>query len=1708
MTTLNKTLDELKFEFSGIGGILHDSFSLTGNSLSSIKNNANINQRKRRNANIDGIKIMQTKFSEAENELIKKSSAQIVSATQATIPQLNTYQNNIPYGVPAGNQVNQELYAVDEKTWGQFSKDMGKIFKKIGKEQLNAMQSQNSPLKGSDIENIVYSTCGSLSEWPQINPKSAGLGKCSKLFEVFNNHYKKYNGTSKIDESKFYSDLMSSLHTCEIFQLSRAITKRRNTTGIQNFSKEVKVYNIQTNLWFPTDEERIGKRAKYEGFLIEGEDSYGTFFDIGGFPIRYQDYIAVGSKYQIQALATASVRDTLRELEYDTHNTAIKAQSKKLSNGMYSTFDDTHFMYATSIVVAKNVKVDDGGKKYDVNKKYCMLYKYEGDQTDITKLKEIDSTKGVGSTASSYLFNFRKRSPTTSPGYLSIPSIPFVQNHPADTIITQATIALFELYMIRYIFGKAYPEDGVIPPGTLAGNRHPNIFQINDQIVRIGVAAGGGPLELDNVAYNGSIYVENLANTKNRLNRTIADPTVLRELNIFGEDTAKINTHPAILEFKRLIKDMDDAAGVAGNPLISINDVANSDGILAMPVFRVFNIVAFYGDLITVANVFPAVGAVHGGVAAETFNFIGTTGQVVNDGQNFLNNQVTANNRRAPVLAYRFIMRRMVHWYKETYFPNADAARNTNFANLYRRNANDQETVILTQARAQGAGTYNILTNYKQVIPDINPIMVGGGSKHKSHYQIKTGGRKSKIIQKGGTVNELFTGTVAANLPKLYANRKLMHFNPTEYELALKKYKDLGFTEDYNKVKSLFNKISQISHLPLFFDGYDDTLNVFTNNGAVVGGGAATPETGGCGIVNAAVNTVPLSFTDVAELFLFNSVNTTTTTLLIHFLKNVKACLNHFITTDLMVANDKLSKQITGSQSDKIQGSLRELIKEIDKVVNFLKYNTLNLQEKTISLNDSATATFQFANNEHYVKNLFLGANVFFSYVNDPHQSVVMRFTQADGAAAGVNWEGDKFFEFLNRIVGCTENSNIFGNTFKFLTDSNNQANVALNQYMTHIPAAPLAHNLYLERIRGFIKDKPDGCFGGIPFVSLDPKTYSSLMRSFYLLLGLRLAVGLDIQINERIEEETAYSILSNDKKIEITKRIQDTLTLSTFSTLAESLKTTATIDKANIIFNSIFRYLFIESRRLIAQINQAKQEINKISKVGNKKNSKKGLFTGGAPQSIYTFRNTSNSNQQTNLIKSEINFIKTTYQTSAEFEYMIDEMLIQIKKEIERRHVNNELHFFYYMDTHFRNFKIYMETYLLTIGENKIPPEMAKKLHEYISYSPDKTKSLESFKKLTEVPLIEPKYSDPLWWSKIERRFMDIQKMNDTSQNDCIYRLFIITTSPESTFSKLKLRDLYIVDAFALATLNSSRSSDKYWGTTGDRTHVGIKKTKDSDEKYIYLDTNTVIKLTGIGSSSNGKLKKIKLNATRSQMQTQPSPYPSFQTALKNINKAVRSVVDKDIRDLICGKFKYFDKSSNSFKTLIPLFLQASTNNILNGIVNRQKDDMFRSFEAKFRLGHIVDYRIYQMSDDNIKDLKKYRQWLYNIFVEQQMKLSKPETDKFDSIERTMISSFSTKFIQSNMTGKCIRVYNIYDYIVLQSSSANENQVEKNKKMSSFRNQAQPIKKHATRVPDVIQEEKIRSPDPNLTNTYDLGAEIISGFISRESLIKLMLLY
>ena len=1689
MTTLNKTLDELKFEFSDIGGRIDDSFSIGKVSISSIVNNSNKTKKKNKYVNIDnvtsGVQITQKKFAEAENELLKKSSAQIVSSTTATVPQLDPYQNYLPFGVPNPNpaHVNEELYAVKEKTWDDFSKTMGKIFQKIGKAEVDSMVANGSRVSGTDVKNMVYSTCGSLSEWPQINPKSAGMGKCASLFAVFDKHYNKYQ--RGIDESKFYSDLMNSLHTCEIFALSG---KKKTSAAITGFSNQIKTYNINPNLWFPSDD--VKNEALYNGFSGTGieKDSYGAFFSIGGLPVTLGQYINLLN----QIMYIPANQGKLPKADYDTYKAALLA-IRKNSIGTFMTLSDnnpTKIFDQTNVAIVNNIEINDGElipKNKLVTKKYCSLFLNQANEADINKIEELKSYRR-------YLFNIKANG--IFPAVCSLPSSNDAerissQSRKNDILLTQRIPEFGVILFLRKIFEEIYPVEIKNPAGADAQyNRQINIFGPTNDIVQThaGAAAAGENLDdyADHAVHPQSIMVH-ATNTILDVKKKLIDRIKLYTNGLSGlpdldlSDYIKTYINDILVTY---INDITNAAylnlpipaagGLVPTEYYPLHMTKNYNRTAATDILQIFlNNFANY-------DISAGLGNLH--------HFFSGQSRVAGSA-----NPMPNNNNRPSVMIYRYLMYKLIHKMLTDYNGNANQTK----YNLYREAAAvDTDLVILTQSRAQAG--FNDLSQFKQIIPNINPIMAGGKSKHSSrHHQIKTGGSKikssSKKIQKGGAVNSLFAdipggGADDAGQPRLYANRQLDNFNSSWFESAVKKYKDLGFMTDYANVKLLFDKISQITHLPLFFDSYDDILNVYANDGQAFGANAST--SGGCGEVPA-TNTIPLSFNDIAKLFLFNSVNTTTTTLLIHFLKNVKACLNHFMTTDLKVVSDVQGKQISDSQSDKIEGSLRELVKEIDKVVNFLKYNTLNLQEQTISLNDDG-GNFSFSNNEHYVKNLFLGANVFFSYVSgNANQCVVMRFTTDD--RAGTNWEGDKFFEFLNKIVGCTESSDIFGRTLKLLTDSNNEPTLGLTPYKTATDAVvnPSPNNPYLQKIRTYIKEKPVGCFGGIPFASIDPKVFSLLMRSFYLLLGLRLIVGTEIKQGVQVEEEELFSVLKKETQDAVRDRIKNTLTVASFSTLAESLKKKETISQANRMFNVIFGFLFGQAQRLIAEVNKAKEETNKAYKTGNKKNTKKtALFTGGGPTSIYTYIPTTNANRQNNIAKSEINFIKTMYQTMAEFEYMMDTIMEKLKEEIDRRHVRNQLHFYYYMDTHFRNFKIYMETYLLTIGEKNIPPEMAQKLQQYIGYSPDKGKAKDSFLRLTTVPLIDPQYSDPLWWAKIESKFMDVQEKINPS-TDSIYRLFIITTTPANWKTKLFLRDLYIVDAFALATLNNERSETEKWFSTGYRTHAGVKTSKNSANKKIYLDSNTVIKLTGISSQQS----LFKMNSVKAQVKSQIG---------RNINKAIKEAINEDIRDLIDGNYLYYDRQSNSYKKLIPIFLQADTHAKLSSIVNFQKNIMFRGYEKKFRSvsdgPDNKDYRIYEMADDKIQDLKKYRQWLYQIFVEQQMKLTELEKDRFETIEKKMKESFKT-LLTTNISGKCTRVYNIYDYIILHSLGGS---------MTPFSIPYDSISmsRKSPNGPTPPQIDSVSIMYNGLSNSFDMGSKIVAGFISREDLIKLMLLY
>ncbi len=1649
MTTidLNKTLEELKFEFSNITGFLQDAFSTGEESLTSIKNNINKTNKKNRLEKFknmtgpNGIDTMTTKFSEAQNVLFYKTSSEIASnAAGAGTSKLAVYDNTLPFGIPAAGGVNEQLRDVKEKTWDNFSSYYGKIFQKIAKGDFEAMI--KNPLIGqSGAKNIIYGTCGSLSEWPQINPKSAGMGRCSTLFQIFNKHYMGYSAGTGIKVSDFYHDLISSLHTAEVYGLAG----KNKPTTITGFSNKIETYNINTELWFLSDKDK--EEAKYNGFARTGEDSYGNFFEIGGFPVASTDYANV-----ITHMATHGGKIQYPSNDYDNYIQNTDGLVNQLNGAFMRTSNqanETIIFNDRNLILMGDVEIEDGGANYpknkSLNKIYCSLFLNQGNETNINQLEEMNYRN--------YLLNIRKNGRFPAICKFLTETIQVPERH-GDLLITQRDPEIGLLLFLRLVFELEYPIERPNMAAALGvGNETINIFTTTaNMITNTGAHAAEGLT----TNYAATKYNDNLAEVKRKLTTRI---TTLM---------AKFNGTPYYTEYIQnlLLKYIDD---IEKTPGVTYANFPNS-GIAAGT-----NI---YDDYFTpfIPNYTQIITDFTGNQAQLTF------GNNANINNLFQNNPIAGGTfDTVPVKVYRHLVHRLKHHLVVKIAALQPPAIQTNKYNLYNDNIN--AAAVLTNSKSTGA--FNDLSIYKQSIPDINPLMKGG--KSKSINKIKTGRSKtkssSKKIQRGGARMTLFVDTAAppqnVGAPRLYANRKLKEFEPALFKNAVKKYKELNFTSDYTTVKTLFDKISHINSLPLFFDSYDNTRTRTIS----------TTGTGGCGVPPPGANTT-LSFSEVAQLFLFNCVNTTTTTLLIHFFKNVKACLNHFVATDLKTVETNFGKNIVNQQTAKIEGSFRELNKELDKLINFLKYNTLNLQEQSINLNDNgaggANPNFVYNANQHYIKNLFLGANVYFSYATNANQFVVMRLTDDDNpAGGGVNWQGTNFFKLLNRIVGCTESPDDFTKTIQFLTDNRNDpAEYGLQTYLATLNGInPLVNNRYLLKIKPHIKDKPDGCFGGIPFVSLDPKIYKLLMLSYYFLLKLRLVVGEESKKDQIIAEEEIFSELSIDNKREIIDTIKSKLTASAFSGLASSLTSNSTLKHADLLFESFYLFLFNESNRLIEEVKKAEQLTKESSK---NKSKKSNLFTikGGQSTSIYSLRPKTNSNNGSNLLKKQIDFIKTKYQASSKFDFIIETLTKQLKKQIELKKVRNNLHFFYYIDTHFRNFKIYMETVLLTIGEKNIPPEVSQKLHQYVKYSPDKSKYKESFASLKNTPLIDPQYSDPLWWANIERKFMSIQKQGNMS-DDVVYRLFIITTTPTSGLKKLSLRDMYIVDAFNLATLNDDRSKidQPSWFSTGYRTHAGIKSVKiaqknnQGNNQFVYSDSNTVIKLTGI-QFHNLKNKGMRFNniayKTGIKNMYNKLPLTRVRTNNEKIREAVNEAIHPDILALIRGNYLYYDKHDNKYKKLVPLFLQGSTNLELNNILTHQQQLKYRPFKQKF--SDTVDYKIYQMEDEKIQNLKEFRKWLYLIFMEQQMSLAKPDDDLFKiKIQKTMKQAFNN-FFSSDITGKCARVYNIYDF--LNGETLN---------------------------PQPINPVRIKCSD---FDNFDLGSVIINGFISRESLIKLMLIY
>jgi hypothetical protein len=1642
MTTLNEQRMEAKSLFEGYKGI-QDTFTEM-NSTQSIINaqNGKMTELKKkyefvgddRNSRDGTVAGMKKKFIEAEKKILLESEAQLIRPVPPGTPNpLAPYKNCLPYGVRNPTDVNTELYDINEKKWEDFHGRFKKIFTSIGKTQVQILE-QNSSQNINTISAFLKSFSGSVSEWPDINPLSGGIGSCNTLYALFNKYYMEYQGG--IEPENFYQELIGSLHTSHIHSIYKKANKTKFETP-KNFGKTINAYNFDTSMWFKLDEPTDVQKElyKYNGFLDVQKDSYGQIFSCGGLPVslaNYRTYGILRGDTNLRVLSNNQY-ETIETLYnfYQTPGNEGKNEEVGSYKRLYIDADYNNLLSIKNIVVVKGVKVI-GTEFGEIDKKFCMLYRRELEKGQINKQIEINDPK-------EYLFN--SKSKCVSPFAFS--TTPNSSTWCKDDILySQRHRGVFVLLFIRLILQKLYP-----------------IGQDDRQAV----------------AYAAGANINIFGPSANNPNLTLALHAGSISTASLSFDACKNEIKTEFKKYESIFNEFDKLGFTELMNFINIskNDPVSEDsgithGNNQNRLFYKFQII---GE-INVIDINATVG-----------HLIGNDDLVATPDVDTLipANQIHPEFTIYPVLMYRFLMSRMVRYYKNN--ATTDHLIDTSKDNLYQTTENIQFT------NAKLLATYdNLIPVIQNIIPDIITQVAGTKSKTSKKSLPAIGGKKPKLRkQKGGTSNHIFqidaTPATPASYPKLFANRVEEPFNPNQFKEAVKKFMSEKLDSDHTKVIGLFNKFAHIDNLPLFYDGYDDRLDIHST---VNNGGATIGTIGGGNKI--------VSFTEIAQLFLYNSVITNSTRLLIHFFSNIKACLEHFIKTELIPIIDKV--KTSESQHEKVKINLEQLVEEVRKLINFLKYNGINLQDRTPVFDNGQVVNFKIPKNSYYIKNLFLGSGTFVA-VNNAGAGALNDHIQ------NYFCQQPTMFSFLNKLLFINKYGKfdymMFSNALKFLTDSNQPdaefvgLNTIYGVVSPYLPPAVAQKSDYIKEFGQYIKARPNVCFGGVPVVFFDRRNISLLMRSFFFLLEFRIDVGNKLKTNYLIKEELAFSELEPAKRKEIFDDIIKTFPVSYLKTLAINLGN-KNEKHAIIKYTAIFTYIYKHLNKLIIRIDKKHAEYVKSQRNVNP-NKKKSILnynsSGGepAPFSLYGIR--ASNNIKMNEVKQAIDFIKEKYQVEAEFDYLIEKLTeyirIELKNNIRDSNIKNIA--FYYVDTHIRNFKIYLDTYLLTLSDSNIPQETKDKLRQYVGFKPAMVNNKmnldamkETFNKLLTNTLINPQYTDPIWWSKIEYNFMKINE-KDISNTSKVYRLFIITTQMGLSL----MRDLYLVDAFALASSNDSRSYDDLSGTTGYRTHGNIKTYKVSNgTKEVYNSSNTIIKLTGV--------KGLQLNSvrwTKFRKRWWNKTFGKLTGSNRSDNEiekqSINEVIQEDIRKLIDGEYLYYDSITMSYKKLIPIFLQADDSSKLSRILTYQKQHLFpEDYKTKIN-DELTSYTLYNLQDKQIKDIKKYRKWLYQIMFEEQMKLeltTKQKTIYDTNITTTAIKIFKGKlFGTTDLTGKCDRVLNIYDYAITKS------------RVNTSVLAPQPL------LAEPIQREEMKY-------TIDMGAIKFGRFISRDDLIKLMLLY
>jgi hypothetical protein len=1209
-------------------------------------------------------------------------------------------------------------------------------------------------------------------DWPSIDPKSVGLGSIEHIADLFQKYYmgevdeknphqekttsgRKYTGAANVLEiqgDKFYDDFINGFFFRHCVEGIVSKTK----TAPANFEKEIEnFYDFNPELWFG-NKDSTGNFKNCDPARRKDCDSYGNFFKVKQ-PIKIADAITI-----------PAANDPRNKGSYTgvgpipSWTTAVgNAQTKRNEyTGMYNTYDAN----AQETFILS-----------DVDKPMCCLF-HKATIRDREFVSDPAIANRRNSTATLTDFDFEHANMArygngTDRGDGA--GIGALQGN--NDSINQVAQLLYNSKSVGF-----HLTHGGIAPTLLVDNGTTDIQMITgiscgrltgaNIYVNAGAGLGAGSL----AAFNAQVAA------------LVADPIIVAAAaaaNPTAQAIVALVAAPAAAAAAVAAHATTCAAAAAGaatrGPMIT------AAGATATPAA----IAAMDAILARIANLAPTATA---NLAPGSFGISNGNDPIAAATAAAIQTNLIGAAGTAPDIA------------AITISLSKDSFQAIPIATLMKGGK--------YMKSMSGSGKSSKIKATPQPIKKISKQKTSSSSKKdkKSNPVKKVSKRVKK--QRGGADNNFFDIRIGApngTPTALDASRrpeKLTKKFVENYRKSLTEYiRRFGSGSNPDKVEhDIYDKLRAITHLGVFYHGPDGELDF----------GGATP------------NENPIKFEELGEMFLFCSVITNTIKLLIHFFKNIKACISHFIKSELdailsgidnklKIVNSTNISSYNATYFEKYVNGCEELNRQLDKLINFLRNNTMCLGEP-INSGDLASG---LTKDEQIVVNLFFGANIH-------HQN-----TTKAAAPIGANFAEAyplQFYTFHHDLINFFSSSE---RTFKKINTMKferalrilSSGDIVLNNGFV-IQSTPAPHVAYPKKEYS----KTNVSLGGIPLTFIKSKATQFSWMTYGLLLKYREKSNEQLEKDKLLEINQTLSQISSKDKAEIKQKVIDDYK-KTRPILADPK---IDLGSKNKILRQIFMAFFEDSNRVAKMIIQDHDEMEKKSKSVNVRKK-----------------------------SSIVNIVRKRSITAAEGSRVLEPKEIEIQQEMRKYSYKvdcliNLLHnilisgphgsmrnyvIFMYAISRLRNFvyRLYYLNKSFYIGNEATKKKLLTESGFDLSKNKTQNKKTteELFKKMLSVQLVDQNANTQEWWKVMETTFRN----RTTILHGKYFRLFAFVLMDNESF---------LVDIFSMA--NSEHSIKSY----SEILKKDIHTYKDHHGHDIYSPNNMLIKLPDF--SKNTFYKKL----------------------------------------------------------------------------------------------------------------------------------------------------------------------------------------------------------------------------------------------------------